>query len=83
MSPLELSRRGVGRTFQTLQVFGKLSVRDNLIAAAQEFKGTLPGRLFAPARRRARRARRRMIELFRLKHVAHCRPAACRTASRS
>jgi branched-chain amino acid transport system ATP-binding protein len=47
MSPLELSRRGVGRTFQTLQVFGKLSVRDNLIAAAQEFKGSLPSRLFA------------------------------------
>src|SRR4030095_14807659 len=42
MSPLELSRRGVGRTFQTLQVFTHLSVRDNLIAAAQEFKGTLP-----------------------------------------
>src|SRR5207244_12306525 len=42
MSPLELSRRGVGRTFQTLHVFVKLSVRDNLIAAAQEFKGTMP-----------------------------------------
>ena len=47
MAPLELARRGVGRTFQTLQVFGKLSVRDNLIVAAQEFQGTLPGRLFA------------------------------------
>jgi branched-chain amino acid transport system ATP-binding protein len=47
MSPLELSRRGVGRTFQTLQVFGKLSVRDNLIVAAQEFKGTMPRRLVA------------------------------------
>src|SRR5690242_6778482 len=47
MSPLELSRRGVGRTFQTLQVFGKLSVRDNLIVAAQEFTGTLRSRLFA------------------------------------
>ena len=47
MSPLELARRGIGRTFQTLQVFGGLSVRDNLIVAAQEFKGTMPGRLFA------------------------------------
>ena len=47
MSPLELSRRGMGRTFQTLQVFVKLSVRDNLIAAAQEFKGTFASRLFA------------------------------------
>ena len=51
MSPLELSRRGVGRTFQTLQVFGKLSVRDNLIAAAQEFKGTLAGAPVRQARR--------------------------------
>ena len=32
---LRLSRRGIGRTFQSLQVFGGLSVRDNLIAAAQ------------------------------------------------
>ncbi len=56
MSPLELSRRGVGRTFQTLQVFVKLSVRDNLIAAAQEFKGTMPGPSVRQARCRARRA---------------------------
>jgi len=38
MAPLALSRRGIGRTFQTLQVFVKLSVRDNLIAAAKELK---------------------------------------------
>ena len=35
LGPLALNRRGVGRTFQTLQVFGKMSVRDNLIVAAQ------------------------------------------------
>jgi branched-chain amino acid transport system ATP-binding protein len=70
MSPLELSRRGIGRTFQTLQVFGKLSVRDNLIVAAQEFKGTLPGRLFAPPDAGFREHADRMIELFRLQHVA-------------
>ena len=70
MSPLELSRRGVGRTFQTLQVFGKLSVRDNLIVAAQEFKGTLPGRLFAAPDAGLGRRADEMIELFRLQHVA-------------
>ena len=42
-SPLEMSRLGIGRTFQNLQVFGKLSLRDNLIAAAQEFHGTFWG----------------------------------------
>ena len=84
MSPLELSRRGVGRTFQTLQVFGKLSVRDNLIAAAQEFKGTLG---VAPARAKPDAGlgehADEMIELFRLKHVAHLPAGTCRTASRS
>ena len=71
MSPLELSRRGVGRTFQTLQVFGKLSVRDNLIAAAQEFKGTMPGRLFAARDAGLGHHADEMIELFRLTRVAH------------
>ena len=71
MSPLELSRRGVGRTFQTLQVFGKMSVRDNLIAAAQEFKGTIASRLFAPSDAGLGEHADRMIEMFRLKHVAH------------
>ncbi len=71
MSPLELSRRGVGRTFQTLQVFGKMSVRDNLIVAAQEFKGTLRGRLFAAPDAGLGHHADEMIELFRLKHVAH------------
>jgi len=71
MSPLERSRRGVGRTFQTLQVFVKLSVRDNLIAAAQEVKGTMPGRLFAKPDAGLGHHADEMIELFRLKHVAH------------
>jgi len=69
MSPLELSRRGVGRTFQTLQVFGKLSVRDNLIVAAQEFKGTMKSRLLAAPDAGLGEHADRMIELFRLKHV--------------
>jgi branched-chain amino acid transport system ATP-binding protein len=70
MAPLALSRRGIGRTFQTLQVFVKLSVRDNLIAAAQEFRGTLTRRLFAPPDAGLGEHADRMIELFRLRHVA-------------
>lgn len=46
--PLALARLGIGRTFQSLQVFGSLSARDNLIAAAQEYVGTLAGRMLAP-----------------------------------
>jgi branched-chain amino acid transport system ATP-binding protein len=70
MSPLKLARRGVGRTFQTLQVFVKLSVRDNLIAAAQEFSGSLAGRLFAKPDAGLGERADRMIEMFRLQHVA-------------
>jgi branched-chain amino acid transport system ATP-binding protein len=71
MAPLALARRGVGRTFQSLQVFVKLSVRDNLIAAAQEFRGTLGSRLFAAPDAGLGEQADRMIELFRLQHVAH------------
>ena len=71
MAPLELARRGIGRTFQTLQVFGKLSVRDNLIVAAQEFKDSLPRRLFAATDAGLGRHADEMIELFRLQAVAH------------
>jgi branched-chain amino acid transport system ATP-binding protein len=70
LAPLKLARRGIGRTFQTLQVFGKLSVRDNLIAAAQEFKGGIAGRLFARPDAGVGEHADEMIELFRLKHVA-------------
>ena len=70
LSPLELARRGIGRTFQTLQVFGKLSVRDNLIVAAQEFKGSMQARLFAPPDAGLGEHADRMIEVFRLQHVA-------------
>ena len=49
LGPLELNRRGVGRTFQTLQVFGKMTVRDNLIVAAQEHQGSMFSRMFAPS----------------------------------
>jgi len=49
LSPLELNRRGVGRTFQTLQVFSKMTVRDNLLVAAQEHHGSMFSRMFAPS----------------------------------
>lgn len=70
LSPRALARRGVGRTFQTLQVFAKLSVRDNLIGAAQEFQGSLHGRLFAGRDAGLGRRADEMIERFRLGRVA-------------
>ena len=69
-TPLELSRLGIGRTFQNLQVFGKLTLRDNLIAAAQEFEGTFWGRMLAPPDNGLGQRADEMIEMFRLQHVA-------------
>ena len=70
LGPLELSRRGVGRTFQTLQVFGKMSVRDNLIVAAQEHQGSMFGRMFAPGDSGLGDKADALIDQFRIRHVA-------------
>lgn len=71
LGPLALNRRGVGRTFQTLQVFGKMSVRDNLIVAAQEHQGTMFSRMFAPTDSNLGDKADALIEQFRIAHVAH------------
>ena len=73
LSPLQLSRRGVGRTFQALQVFGQMTVRDNLIVAAQEHRGTLLGRLFAAADNGLGAKADELLAQFRLRDVAHRR----------
>jgi branched-chain amino acid transport system ATP-binding protein len=70
LSPLELSRRGVGRTFQTLQVFGKMTVRDNLIVAAQEHQGSMLSRMFAPGDSGLGQKADALIDQFRIRHVA-------------
>jgi branched-chain amino acid transport system ATP-binding protein len=73
LSPLQLSRRGVGRTFQSLQVFGKMTVRDNLIVAAQEHRGTMASRMFAPGDNGLGPRADELLEQFRLRDVAHRR----------
>ena len=70
LGPLELSRRGVGRTFQTLQVFGKMTVRDNLIVAAQEHQGTMFSRIFEPGDSGLGARADALIKQFRIEHVA-------------
>ena len=70
LGPLELNRLGVGRTFQTLQVFGKMTVRDNLIVAAQEHQGSLFSRMFAPGDSGLGGKADALIEQFHISHVA-------------
>ena len=69
-SPMQLNQLGVGRTFQTLQVFGKMSVRDNLLVAAQEHEGSMWSRMFAPGDSGLGAKADALIEQFRIGHVA-------------
>ena len=71
LSPMQLNHRGVGRTFQTLQVFGKMTVRDNLLVAAQEHRGSMAGRLFAPGDSGLGAKADALLAQFRIGHVAH------------
>jgi branched-chain amino acid transport system ATP-binding protein len=71
LGPLALNRRGVGRTFQTLQVFGKMTVRDNLIVAAQEHQGSMWSRMFAPSDSGLGAKADALIDQFHIRHVAH------------
>ena len=71
LGPLALNRRGVGRTFQTLQVFGKMTVRDNLIVAAQEHQGSMWSRMFAPSDSGLGAKADALIDQFHINHVAH------------
>ncbi len=75
MRPCDLNRLGVSRTFQMLQVFPQLSVRDNLILAGQEHEGSMLSRLFGRADAGLGEDADRMIEFFRLSHLAAERAA--------
>jgi branched-chain amino acid transport system ATP-binding protein len=70
LRPSELNRLGVSRTFQLLQVFPKLSVRDNLILAGQEHQGSMLSRLFGPSDAGLTETAEQMIGFFKLDHLA-------------
>lgn len=68
--PCDLNRLGVSRTFQLLQVLPELSVRENLILAGQEHRGSMLSRLFGPPDAGLGEAAAQMIDFFRLSHLA-------------
>jgi branched-chain amino acid transport system ATP-binding protein len=64
--PADLSLMGVGRTFQQLSVFPKMTVLDNVILAGQEHVGTMFSRLFGPSDAGLTEKAEQLIEFFRL-----------------
>jgi branched-chain amino acid transport system ATP-binding protein len=69
LRPSRLTRLGVGRTFQQLSVFPKMSVFDNIVLAGQEHRGTMLSRLFGPSDAGLTTNAERMISFFRLNHL--------------
>lgn len=70
LRPSELNRLGVSRTFQLLQVFPRLTARENLILAGQEHRGSPIGRLFGMRDAGLGAEADRMLEFFRLTALA-------------
>lgn len=64
--PADLSLMGVGRTFQQLSVFPKMTVMDNVLLAGQEHEGTMFSRLFGPGDAGLTERAKQLIEFFRL-----------------
>ncbi|MEU5755888.1 ABC transporter ATP-binding protein [Streptomyces sp. NPDC047829] len=59
-SPARRARRGMARTFQQLELFGRLTVRDNLLVAAE----------LGPGRRQAAHTADEVLERLGLTHLA-------------
>jgi branched-chain amino acid transport system ATP-binding protein len=70
LRPCDLNRLGVSRTFQLLQVFARLSVRENLILAGQEHRGTMVSRLFGSPDAGLGEAADEMLRFFKLDGLA-------------
>lgn len=70
MRPCDLNRLGVSRTFQLLQVFPQLTVRENLILSGQEHQGTMGSRLFGRRDAGLGEAADKMIGFFKLGQLA-------------
>jgi branched-chain amino acid transport system ATP-binding protein len=70
MRPCDLNRLGVSRTFQLLQIFPQLTLRENLILAGQEHRGGMFSRLLGRRDAGLAAPAEEMLAFFRLGHLA-------------
>jgi branched-chain amino acid transport system ATP-binding protein len=70
MRACDLSRLGLARTFQLLQVFPQLTVAENLILAGQEHRGTMWSRLIGRPDAGLAETAAEMMSFFRLERLA-------------
>lgn len=69
-SPVKLSKSGLGRTFQLLQVFDSMTVPENLLTATQAHIGSILSRLFMRPDLGLQGSVNQVIGQFRLGHLA-------------
>lgn len=62
--------KGISRTFQLPQLFGEMTVTDNLVLALQESRGSLWSRLFRQREDAEHQRASEVLELLELSHVA-------------
>ncbi|MDP3712256.1 MAG: ABC transporter ATP-binding protein [Mycobacteriales bacterium] len=79
LGPGQRSRRGLGRTFQRLEVFGSLSVRDNVLLAAEVERGWRS--VSGSGRGSARQVADTLVERTGLGHLADTAAAELPTGS--
>jgi branched-chain amino acid transport system ATP-binding protein len=66
--PEKISRLGVGRTFQLIQLFMEMTVLQNMLVAVQEHRGNLLSRLF---QRDERSDKKRAMEILEFLNIVH------------
>ena len=73
-----ISRIGIGRTFQLIQLFQDMTVLENMLLSAQEHRGNLLSRLF---QRDETAARKRALETLEFLNIIHLKDDYARNLS--
>ena len=67
--PDAIYKRGIGRTFQLVQLFPEMTVLDNMTVAIQESQGTMLSRLFMISEAENREKGEALLDFLRISHL--------------